>query len=197
MGRREAWIGQLIKAQATSQNISKKSIWKCMRSTEKICNNARMIKHALLGLAAHQGLNHVIRPNSQDNTIHIKSNTKLELEQLCLSEARQCFTQASTMPFLMSSLVEIFTEVNLFTQAFDQVLEGNFKCLPNIDHFVRHLIQALKRLENITTIPNRQLDEITLGWRKAWAVTSSSPLALHFGHYMAGTFNPTIAIFNA
>jgi len=97
----------------------------------------------------------------------------------------------------MSPLVEIFMEANLFTQAFNQVLEGNFDCLPNIDPFAQHLLQALRRPENITTIPNRQLDEITMGWHKAWEATSSSPLALHFGHYMASTFNPTIAIFNA
>jgi len=32
---------------------------------------------------------------------------------------------------------------------------------------------------------------------KVWEATSSSPLELHFGHYMAGTFNPTVAVFNA
>jgi len=36
-----------------------------------------------------------------------------------------------------------------------------------------------------------------MGWCKAHKATSSSPSALYFGHYMAGTFNPTIAIFNA
>jgi len=168
-----------------------------MWSTEKIRNNARMIKQALLGPVACQGLNHVIRPNSLDNTSHIESSTKLELEQLCLSKARRCFTQAATMPFLTSPLVEIFTEANLFTQAFDQVLEGTFECPPNTDPFAKCLIQALQRPENITTIPNRQLDEITTGWCKAQEATSSVPSALHFGHYMAGTFNPTIAIFNA
>jgi len=33
--------------------------------------------------------------------------------------------------------------------------------------------------------------------RKAWEATSSSPSSIHFGHYMAGTFNPTIVVFNA
>jgi len=43
----------------------------------------------------------------------------------------------------------------------------------------------------------RVTDEVTAGWQKAHKATSSSSSGLHFGHYMAGTFNPTIAVFNA
>jgi len=39
--------------------------------------------------------------------------------------------------------VELFTEANLFTQAFDQVLDGTFECLLNIDPFAKCLIKAL------------------------------------------------------
>jgi len=53
-------------AQAKSQNVSKKSIWKHLQSMEKICNNARRIKQALLGPATWHGINHVIGPNPQD-----------------------------------------------------------------------------------------------------------------------------------
>jgi len=41
-------------------------------------------------------------------------------------------------------------------------------------------------------------DENTAGWQRAKEATLSSPSGLHFGHYMVeGTFNPTIAVFNA
>jgi len=46
-------------------------------------------------------------------------------------------------------------------------------------------------------IPQRSLQEYTDGWRKAQEATSSSLSGIHFGHYMAGTFNPEILIFNA
>jgi len=39
-------------------------------------------------------------------------------------------------------------------------------------------------------------DEVTAGWQKACKATSSSPSGVHFGHYMVGTFNPIIAVFN-
>jgi len=61
----------------------------------------------------------------------------------------------------------------------------------------QRLLAALARPPTISIIPQWTLDEITMGWRKAREATSSSPSGLHFGHYMAGTFNPTIAIFNA
>jgi len=34
-------------------------------------------------------------------------------------------------------------------------------------------------------------------WRKAHKTTSSSPSSIHFGHYIAGMFNPDILILNA
>jgi len=45
-------------------------------------------------------------------------------------------------------------------------------------------------------IPSRLLDEVMAGWCKACKATSLAPSAVHFGHYMAGMFNPTIAVFN-
>ena len=63
--------------------------------------------------------------------------------------------------------------------------------------FCKMLDSGTAKTRNITTIPIWQLDEITMGWHKAQEATSSAPSALHFGHYMASTVNPTIAIFNA
>jgi len=67
---------------------------------EKIQNNSRMIKQALAGMATRQGLNHVTSPHLEDNTQHMESCTKTELEQLCLAEAGRCITQSgnNTIP---------------------------------------------------------------------------------------------------
>ena len=59
------------------------------------------------------------------------------------------------------------------------------------------LIQAMQWLDNLPQIPSRILEEVTTGWHKAQEATSSAPSAVHFGHYMAGMFNPMIAVFNA
>ncbi len=112
-----------------------------------------------------------------------------------MAEASRRFTQAATMPFLQAPLLELFTEANLATKAFDQVLAGTFVCPDRVDEMTKQLLLALPL--GMTIIQPRQLIEITARWHKARESTSSSPSSIHFGHYMAGTFNPKIAVFNA
>jgi len=59
------------------------------------------------------------------------------------------------------------------------------------------LLHNLKRPENVPEFEPRSLEDYTSGWRKARETTSSSLSGIHFGHYMAGTFNPNIVLFNA
>jgi len=47
-----------------------------------------------------------------------------------LVEAGWQFTQASHTPFLQPPRVELFTESNMYTAVFKQVLQGTFKCPP-------------------------------------------------------------------
>jgi len=80
---------------------------------------------------------------------------------------------------------------------FKQVLQGTFMCPTGTNPMTQRFIAALARPPGISTIQKRGIDKITAGWKKAREATSSSPSGVHFGHYMAGTFNPTIAVFNA
>ncbi len=105
--------------------------------------------------------------------------------------------QARHTPFLCAPLVEIFTEHNVYTTAFEQVLQGTFRCPTGTDLLMQKFIKALARPPGINIIQKRGIDKIMTGWQRAREVTSSSPSGVHFGHYMAGTFNPTIAVFNA
>jgi len=129
---------------STQSEGHKENTMETICSTEKIHNNACMIKPAMSGMATRQGLNHVIGPHPEDNTHCTQSRTKTELEHLCLVEAGRCFTQASTTPFLQPPLLDIFTKANLSTKAFDQVLDGAFKCPEDTDEMARHLLMALK-----------------------------------------------------
>jgi len=86
-GRRDTWLKQLIAAQAQEQQTMTKAIWKKLHTTEKICNNAQMIKSALARLTTWRGLTHVIGPHPVDPNLCIKSKTKAELEAMCLLEA--------------------------------------------------------------------------------------------------------------
>jgi len=138
----------------------------------------------------------VIGPNSADPNNRIESSSKAELKQLCLEEAGCCFTQASTTLFLQPPLLDLFSGANMFTTAFEQVLAGTFICPLDTDPMAQRLIQAMQRPRNLPQISPRRWDKVTSGWSKACKATSSAPSTVHFGHYMAGTFNPTIAGFN-
>jgi len=43
----------------------------------------------------------------------------------------------------------------------------------------------------------RMASEYCTRWRKAQETTSSLASGIHFGHYIAGTFNPQIMVINA
>jgi len=58
-------------------------------------------------------------------------------------------------------------------------------------------MQQLKKPEHVTAILPRSLQDYTIGLRKARESTASSLSGVHFGHYMVGTFNPNIVLFNA
>jgi len=135
--RCDTWLKQLVEAQAQEQKTTTKSICKKIHTTEKIRNNAKMIKTALAGLTNRQGLTHVIGPHPTDPNCCVKSKMQAELETLCLMEAGRCFTQAATTPFLQLPLIKLFTEVNLLTKAFDQVLEGTFICPVEVDKMMK------------------------------------------------------------
>ncbi len=85
----------------------------------------------------------MIGPNSADPSTQIESSSKAELEKLCLEEAGHHFTQAASTPFLQPPLLEIFSEANVFSQAFNQVLAGTFKCHMGMDPMAICLIQAM------------------------------------------------------
>jgi len=99
-------------------------------------------------------------------------------------------------PFLTTTTTQSLYGSYLHIHAFNQVLQGNFQCPLGVDPMAQCLLVALAWPLAVPTIPQRTLDEITTGWCRAWEATSLSPSGIHFGHYMAGTFNLTIAIFN-
>jgi len=71
---------------------------------------------------------------------------------MCLEEAGRQFTQARHTPFLSSPLVDLFTEATVYTQAFEQVLQGTFVSPAGTDHMTQRLIKALARPPGVGTI---------------------------------------------
>jgi len=126
-----------------------------------------------------------------------EANTRNQLEKACLEEASRQFFQANVTPLLQQPILNQFGEIGTNQQAFKQALAGTLNPEVHEDPFVTKLLKALQRPPQVIDIPQRSLQEYMEGWKKARETTSSSLSSIHFGHYMVGTFNPDILIFNA
>jgi len=100
-------------------------------------------------------------------------------------------------PFLQSLLLEDFGKIGVDRPAFRAVLVGTYVAPPGCASTTIKLLKKLCRPPEVSEIKLGGEEEFTTEWRKAREQTASSPSKVHFGHYIAGTFNPNIAIINA
>jgi len=122
---------------------------------------------------------------------------KILLEKACLKEAGQCFSQANVTPLLQQPILKQFGKIGMNQPAFQKVLSGQLTPESPTDPYVPKLFQALQCPTQVKEIPPRSLQEYADSWQKVQELTSSSLSGIHFGHYMARTFNLDILIFNA
>jgi len=127
----------------------------------------------------------------------VTHSNKKRVENACLVEAGWRFTQANQTPFLQAPLLKDFGEIRVDRLAFKTVLAGTYLPPPGCDQMMVKLLQTLRCPADLPDIHIGGEEEFNRGWRKAREQTASSPSKVHFGHYMAGTFNPTIAILTA
>jgi len=111
--------------------------------------------------------------------------TKHELEMACLKEARHRFTQAAQTPMLQTLMVELLGLDNMESSMFQQILNGSFECPPECNEYLQKLLPFLAKLDNIPKITMRMYKEYKRSWEHARETMASSPLSLHFGHYIA------------
>jgi len=81
-------------------------------------------------------------------------------------------------------------------EAFQEVLNGTFRCPPETNQYAVRLLTSLKRHPGAYATKHTIQDQI-YGWQKVRETMASSMSSVHFGHYMAGMFNPEIALLNA
>jgi len=120
---------------------------------------------------------------------------KTDLERACLEEAGRRFTQARHTPLLSSPLIKILGERGK-PQLIDQILAGAVNLPPLSDQYTKKFLLALARTPRLPEVVPCSLPVYTRGWQKARETTSSSASGIHFGHYIAGTFNPEILLIN-
>jgi len=156
---------------------------------------AKQVKFALGKATGHQPLAMVNELTT--GNIRRDCTTRPTLELACLAEAGRHFTQANTTPCFQMPIWEIFGALGVWCRAFDQVLEGTFTPPSECDPFTKKVLEHLKRPLIIHPIPQPSLSEYIYGWQRSHEETSSSYSSIHFGHYIAGTYDQQITQFNA
>jgi len=154
------------------------------RSNElKIQKTAQQVKYALGKGCSNGGLALVMVKDWNLQELR-EYSSKLDLETACLSKAGHHFTQAFSTPLLLEPLVSIFGETGNKSKAFDEVLSDMFQVPESCDDYVWKVIAALQQLSSVQSIMMPMIIEYEKGWQHTHEGTSSSPLHIHFGHYM-------------
>jgi len=86
---------------------------------------------------------------------------------------------------------------NMDSAMFHQILNGQFECPPGCDQYLSKLLPFLAKPENLPEITMRTYKEYKKSWERSRETTVSSPLSLHFGHYIVGVANDIIGKLNA
>jgi len=196
--QRDTWLGQLIEAQAAATGTSKKSQWKKIQQTEAIRKKAFNVKRALGQLETRRGLIQVSAPTEEANPTRITHMNKEKIELACLNEAHRQFTQAAEMPMLQEPMFSRLGLADIESEAFQQILDGTFKCPKQCDSITQRLLQQLAHPPGVQDHSPRSYEEYQWGWTRARdKSTALSPSGIHFGHYMVAMADVTVAKLNA
>jgi len=125
----------------------------------------------------------------------LEYHRKAELKKACLAEAGRCFTQAHDTPLLTQPLIDHFWEYR-WQKAVQDVLEGTFQPPPQCNVYAAKFLSATLRPLGVEDMATCSTQMYCCGWQKAQETTRSSASGIHFGHYMAGMFNPEMLLIN-
>jgi len=145
-------------------------------------------------MQAHQPLAVVEAPGVV-SSMRQEYHQKVELEKACLEEAGWCFTQAKQTPLLSLPLVNIFSKFSN-NKAITRILSGE-DFLPALsDQYAAKFLAVMPGPPGLEDMTPRSNLAYGWGWQKAWETAGSLASGIHFGHYIAGTYNLEILVVN-
>jgi hypothetical protein len=144
------------------------------------------------------GTSHIVAPDYDGNWVEFTS--KEGIEAGCQWENSRRFSQTSSTPFMTSPLVD---EFGYLAQgpATNAVLKGTYIPPLGTDPYAQKLLKELKMDSSVVAAPPMKVifsvDQHIKGWRKAREFTATGPLGLTFSHFIATTYDPVLASFDA
>ena len=144
------------------------------------------------------GTSRVIAPDS--NGEWVERTLREDIEAGCQWENSRRFSQTSSTPFMTSPLLEDFGYLAQGPAAV-AVLDGSYVPPPGTDIHAQKLLLELKMDPAVAAAPPMKvifsIDQHTRGWRKAKEFTATGPSGLTFSHFIAATYDPLLALFDA
>jgi hypothetical protein len=134
---------------------------------------------------------------NDDGTIR-ELTTKKEMEQACMIENEDRFSQSSDTPFMTHPLLSDFGYLT-DTAFYTQILQGTYQVPPDTDKYAALLLQELQKIDSskIPSIPiTLSVEEHIGAWKKQKERTSSEPSGLTFSHYKAASKDKSLATFD-
>lgn len=220
-GKRQAWLQELAAARAEvteEQEISAKEKGdrrkakrkKEMTATERELRELRMrelIRYnfkrikAATGKAKTARLTMVERPIFHEEsgaTEWKECSDKIEMEEACLVENENRFTQAHAAPFNSGALGLQMGQYGVSKYA-EEILQGTYINPPNTTPYVNMLLPYLRRVPQYDTFPPAGIttQEYKQGWGKMKEYTGAAPWGTQFSQNKATTFNDRVADFMA
>jgi len=140
---RDTWTGQLIAAQVVAKNTTIKQLWQQLRQCEAMQKTASPVKQSLGKIQEHHAVVQVEALDPQNVALCSMTISKTTLEQACLKEAKQRFTQTAQMPLLKSLAATGLGNLQIGSSALLQILEGMYPYEEISNPYTRKLLQHL------------------------------------------------------
>jgi len=101
----------------------KQQLWKQLCKREQVQKKAHQVKYALRKTGLTSGLLQVDAPDPHNSHLCTMAFSKESLEQACLAEAQQHFTQAAQMPVFQLPPEKQLDSLQIGSPAFYQILD--------------------------------------------------------------------------
>ena len=193
---RNEFLDSLAAARAKANGTTVEAEEKSMKQIERQRRQARNVKR-MRKKGQQSSVNMVFETDEEGRHERI---SKDDIEDACIRENSQRFSQSANTPFMQPPLVNDFGYL-AETEAAEQVLRRCYELPDGTDYYAGLLIDQLYCPWEVTqTIPITA--EITTAehikaWQRQDKRTSSEPTGLSFNHYKAASKDPTLAAFDA
>jgi endonuclease/exonuclease/phosphatase family metal-dependent hydrolase len=193
---RSEFLDSLVEARAKHKGTTVEAEEKSLKQIERQRKQARTVKR--IRRKGEQGSVNMVFET--DETGRHERTSKDDIEDACIRENSQRFSQSWNTPFMQPPLLEDFGYL-ADTVAADQVLRGCYQAPDGTDYYASLLLDQLYTPWEVSQLAPISVEISTEEHQKAWTKqkerTSAEPTGLSFSHYKAAAQDKLLSDFDA